>query len=69
MSWNLPIEIILPFAQLFLKPVWNHVQIMLVGSILATGKRIITLILEVMRLANESDFRTLSSGIKSCSLV
>lgn len=40
MNFHLPVEIIgvlLPFADLFSKKVWNHVQIMLVGSILATG--------------------------------
>ena len=72
MSFNLPVEIIsvlLPFADLFSKKVWNHVQIMLVGSILATGKRTVTSILEVMGLAAQPNFRSLSSSIKSCSLV
>jgi len=43
----IPVEIagiILPFAGLFTKPVWNHVQILLVGAILTTGqpKRLIS---------------------------
>ena len=60
MSFNLPVEIIsvfLPFADLFSKKVWNHVQIMLVGSILATGKRTVTSILEVMGLAAQPNFQ------------
>ena len=60
MSFNLPVEIIsvlLPFANLFSKKVWNHVQIMLVGSILATGKRTVTSILEVMGLAEQPNFQ------------
>jgi hypothetical protein len=60
MSFNLPIEIIsvlLPFADLFSKKVWNHVQIMLVGSILATGKRTVTSILEVMGLSDKPNFQ------------
>jgi hypothetical protein len=38
----IPVEIagiILPFAGLFTKPVWNHVQILLVGAILTTTSR------------------------------
>jgi hypothetical protein len=45
---NLPVEIIsiiLPFAALFSKPVWSHVQILLVGAILVTGKRTMTSVL------------------------
>ncbi len=60
MNFHLPVEIIsvlLPFAGLFSKKVWNHVQIMLVGSILATGKRTVTSILEVMGLACEPNFQ------------
>lgn len=60
MNFHLPIEIIsvlLPFADLFSKQVWNHVQIMLVGSILATGKRTVSSILEVMGLADQQNFQ------------
>ena len=60
MSFKLPVEIIsvlLPFAAIFSKKVWNHVQVMLVGSILTTGKRTVTSILEVMGLANEPSFQ------------
>jgi ABC-type enterochelin transport system permease subunit len=60
MNFHLPIEIIsvlLPFADLFSKQVWNHDQIMLVGSILATGKRTVSSILEVMGLADQQNFQ------------
>ena len=60
MSFNLPIEIIsvlLPFAELFSKKVWNHVQLLLVGAILTTGKRTITSVLEVMGLADKPNFQ------------
>lgn len=60
MSFNLPAEVVkifLPFAQLFSSRVWNHVQVMLVGSILTTGKRTVTSILEVMGLASEPGFQ------------
>ena len=60
MSFNLPIEIIsvlLPFAELFSEKVWNHVQLLLVGAILTTGKRTITSVLEVMGLADKPNFQ------------
>ena len=60
MNFNLPIEIIsvlLPFAELFSKKIWNHVQLLLVGAILTTGKRTITSVLEVMGLAELANFQ------------
>ena len=60
MSSNLPVEIISvfqPFANLFSRKVWNHVQVLLVGSILTTGKRTVTSILEVMGLAQQRSFQ------------
>lgn len=59
-SFYLPTEVVkilLPFAQLFSTRVWNHVQVLLVGSILTTGKRTVTSILEVMGLAEQPDFQ------------
>jgi hypothetical protein len=59
-NFNLPdeiVKILFPFAQLFSRRVWNHVQILFVGSILATGKRTITSILEVMGLSSEPNFQ------------
>jgi DDE superfamily endonuclease len=57
---NLPAEIasiITPFATLFSNPVWQKVQILFVGAILATGKRTVTSILSVMGLTQEKHFQ------------
>lgn len=56
----MPVEIasiVLPFAALFTKPVWSHIQILLVGVILTTGKRTITSVLAVMGLSEEKHFQ------------
>ena len=61
MSLSLPVEvakIILPFAALFSKRVWGHAQILVVGAILATGKRTITSILGVMGLSEEEHLQS-----------
>lgn len=60
MNCNLPAEIasvITPFATLFSNPVWQRVQILFVGAILATGKRTVTSILSVMGLTQEKHFQ------------
>jgi hypothetical protein len=56
---TIPVEIasvLLPFAAVFTKPVWCHVQTLLMGAILTTGKRTITLVLVVMGLIQEEHF-------------
>lgn len=50
--WPLLIE----FAPLFSKPVWEHAKVLLVGAILATGKRTGTACLRVMGLSQEKGF-------------
>ena len=45
------------FAPLFTKRVWQHVQVLLVGAILAPGKRTITAALRVMGLAHMKSFQ------------
>lgn len=60
MSFNLPIEvdrIIQPFAALFSKRVWCQAQVVVVGAILATGKRTVTSILGVMGMTGEQHFQ------------
>jgi hypothetical protein len=55
----LPEAIILmwaPFAPLFSHRVWLHVQVLLVGAILAPGARTVTAALRVMGLAAERRF-------------
>lgn len=45
------------FAPLFTKRVWQHVQVLLVGAILAPGKRTVTAALRVMGLAHTTSFQ------------
>jgi hypothetical protein len=58
---TLPAElmsIIVGFAPLFSKPVWEHVKLLIAGAILAPGKRTITAGLRVMGRSQEKDFQT-----------
>src|SRR5918999_80551 len=48
--------LIVEFAPLFSKPVWEHAQVLLVGAILAPGKRTVTACLRVMGLSQEKGF-------------
>ena len=45
------------FAPLFTKRVGQHVQVLLVGAILAPGKRTVTAALRVMGLAHVKSFQ------------
>ena len=45
------------FAPLFTKRVWYHVQVLLVGAILAPGKRTITAVFRVMGVAHAKAFQ------------
>lgn len=57
---TLPVELtplIIEFQPLFSKPVWQHAQVLLVGAILAIGKRTITSCLRVCGLAHEKGFQ------------
>jgi hypothetical protein len=51
-------SLIVSFAPLFSKPVWQHAQVLLVGAILAPGKRTVTAALRVMGLSHERHFQT-----------
>ena len=51
-------SLIVSFAPLFSKPVWQHAQVLLVGAILAPGKRTVTSALRVMGLSHEPHFQT-----------
>jgi DDE superfamily endonuclease len=56
---TLPAELlplIVEFAPLFSKPVWEHAQVLLVGAILASGRRTVTACLRVMGLSQETGF-------------
>ena len=57
---TLPVELlpfIIVFQPLFSKPVWPHAQLLLVGAILAIGKRTVTSCLRVMGLADDNGFQ------------
>ncbi len=56
---TLPAELlplIVEFAPLFSKPVWEHAKVLLVAAILAPGKRTVTACLRVMGLSQEKCF-------------
>jgi hypothetical protein len=44
------------FAPLFSKPVWQHAHVLLIGALLATGKRTVTACWRVMGLSHETQF-------------
>jgi hypothetical protein len=48
---------IVKFAPLFSKRVWGHVQVLVVGALLAPGKRTVTAVLRVMGLSQEGQFQ------------
>jgi DDE superfamily endonuclease len=57
---TLPAELlplIVVFAPLFSKPVWEHAQVLLVGAILAPGRRTVTACLRVMGKSDEPHFQ------------
>ena len=63
---HLPEEILLllaPFAPLFSNRVWLHAQVLLLGAILAPGKRTVTAVLRVMGLARERRFTNSHRGL------
>jgi hypothetical protein len=45
------------FAPLFSKRVWSHMQILVIGAILAPGKRTVTAVLRIMGLSQEKHFQ------------
>jgi hypothetical protein len=50
--------ILSPFAPEFSRPVWRHVQVLLVGGILAPGARMVTSVLRVLGLDHLPSFQT-----------
>src|ERR671931_524439 len=51
------IRVIVKFAPLFSKRVWEHAQVLVVGALLAPGKRTVTAVLRVMGLSQEQQFQ------------
>lgn len=69
---NLPVEfttMMLVFAPLFSKRVWQHVQVLVVGAILSPGKRTVTASLRVVGLSQEENLSLLPPSPKSCHMV
>lgn len=52
------INLMLPFAVLFSKQVWQSVLVLAVGAILAPGKQTVSAILRVMGLNQDPHFQT-----------
>jgi ribosomal protein L11 methylase PrmA len=50
------IRVLAPFAPLFSERVWQHVQLLLAGTILAPGKRTVASALRAMGLDREKRF-------------
>lgn len=50
------LRVILPYAHLFCKRVFAHAQLLVVGAVLAPGKRTVTSVLRIMGLAQEKTF-------------
>jgi len=46
------------FVPVFSRPVWQHVQVLLTGAVLAPGKRTVTAILQIMGRSAAADFQT-----------
>ena len=51
-------RLIVRFAPVFSKRVWEHARILVVGALLAPGKRTVTAVLRVMGLSQEGHFQT-----------
>ncbi len=51
------LAVIVRFAPLFSKSVWAYAQVLLIGAILAPGKRTVTSVLRVMGLSQERQFQ------------
>ena len=52
------LNLIVAFAPLFSKPVWQHARLLLLGAILAPGKRTVSACLRVVGLAREKLFQS-----------
>ena len=50
------IAVLLPFAPMFSRPVWRHVQVLLIGAVLCRGPRTMAAVLRVIGLGHEKRF-------------
>jgi len=51
------LTLIQPLASIFSKRIWQHIQILLTGAILAPGKRTVTAVLRIMGLSQDQHFQ------------
>lgn len=68
------LTVILPYASLFCKRVFVHVQLLMAGAVLVPGKRTISSVLRIVGLHQEKAFHNraagaVSSSIKPCPMV
>ena len=54
---NVMIQLLAPFALLFSERVWRHAQVLLVGTILAPGKRTVGSALRIMGLGRTEQYQ------------
>ena len=52
------LTLISAFAPVFSRRVWQHVQVLLVGAILAPSRRTVTAVLRIMGLSSDRHFQT-----------
>jgi hypothetical protein len=50
------VRVIIPFQKLFSKPVFRHVQLLVMGAVLAPGKRTVSAVLRIVGLKAEKNF-------------
>src|SRR5438094_10393077 len=50
-------RLIVRFAPLFSKRIWEHVLVLIVGALLTPGKRTVTAVLRIMGLSQERQFQ------------
>lgn len=51
------LTLIQAFAPIFSKPIWQHIQVLVIGAILAPGKRTVTSVLRIMGLSQEKHYQ------------
>jgi predicted cupin superfamily sugar epimerase len=49
-------DVLVAFAPVFTQPVWHHAKLLILGAILARGKRTVTSAIRAMGLAQEEHF-------------
>jgi hypothetical protein len=63
------IPVLVPFAPLFSRRVWQHALVLQAGTILAPSKRTVATALRAMGLQSERTFHRYPSGSQLCHLV